>query len=306
VFEAFAYSCICTPSAHPITDSAMAAEARPAKRARPDDDTDEAQLFRSPRVGGKVFVVTGGTQGLGEAIALLLADEGAAGVVICGRSTENGARVSAELEKRGTTKALFVRADLGDEADCRAVMRAADETFGRVDGLVNCAASTQRGTWDDATVEHMDFLYRLNFRAPFILTQAAQKIMKREGKGGSIVNIGSVNGAGGISILPMYSSMKGAINTMTKNAAFAFRKDKVRVNCIAVGWMATPAEHDTMTGHHGKPEDWLDAADAAHPFGRILRPRDIAKMTVHLLSDDAEMQTGSIVDIHEQFFGCWD
>ena len=61
-----------------------------------------------------------------------------------------------------------------------------------------------------------------------------------------------------------------------------------------------------MTGYHGKPEGWLDDADAAHPFGRILRPRDIAKMAVHLLSDDAEMQTGSVIDIHEQFFGCWD
>ena len=93
---------------------------------------------------------------------------------------------------------------------------------------------------------------------------------------------------------------------MTKNAAFAFRHDRVRVNCIAVGWMATPAEHEVMTKYHAKPSTWLRDADAAHPMGRILRPRDIAKMAVHLLSDDAEMQTASVVDIHEQHMGCWD
>ena len=114
---------------------------------------------------------------------MLLAAEGAVGVTICGRNVENGLRVAAALERAGT-EALFVRADLSEESDCRAVMRAADEKFKRVDGLVNCAASTQRGSWDDASVEHMDFLYRLNFRAPFILTQAARTIMQREGKGG--------------------------------------------------------------------------------------------------------------------------
>ena len=126
---------------------------------------------------------------MGEAIALLLAAEGAEGVVICGRSAENGTRVAAALTRAGTA-ALFVRADLSEEADCRAVVRAADERFGRIDGLVNCAASTQRGSWEDADIEHMDFIYRLNFRAPFLLTQAARAIMKRQGKGGSIVNIG--------------------------------------------------------------------------------------------------------------------
>ena len=236
---------------------------------------------------------------------MLLAREGAHGVCICGRNMGNGERVVRALRAAGAA-ALYVQADLGSAADCARVVAAADAEWGRVDGLVNCAAATTRSTWEDATVEHMDALYALNFRAPFLLTQAAYKVMKRVGRGGSIVNIGSVNGYGGISILPVYSSLKGALHTMTKNAAYAFRNDRVRVNCIAVGWMATPAEHEVMTKHHGRPETWLRDADAAHPFGRILRPPDIAKMAVHLLSDDAELQTGSVVDIHEQHFGCWD
>ena len=235
----------------------------------------------------------------------MLAREGCSGICICGRNADNGKRVVAALEALGA-EALYVQADLSDAAACADVVQKADARFGRIDGLVNCAAATTRSTWEEATVEHMDFIYRLNFRAPFLLTQAVYKIMKREGRGGSIVNIGSVNGHGGISILPMYSSMKGAMNTMTKNAAFAFRHDRVRVNCIAVGWMATPAEHECMTQYHGKPSTWLRDADASHPMGRILRPRDIAKMAVHLLSDDAEMQTASVVDIHEQHMGCWD
>ena len=222
------------------------------------------------------------------------------------------------LEALGT-EALYVQADLSDASACADVVQQADARFGRIDGLVNCAAATTRSSWEEATVEHMDFIYRLNFRAPFLLTQAVYKIMKREGGGGSIVNIGSVNGHGGISILPMYSSKKGAelaseqqarghghlhalccirqcaltpaasgsllpLSTSEhhdENAAFAFRHDR-GVNCIAVGWMATPAEHEVMTKYHAKPSTWLRCR-RSHFMGRIL-PRDIAKMAVHLLS----------------------
>jgi NAD(P)-dependent dehydrogenase (short-subunit alcohol dehydrogenase family) len=267
-----------------------------AKKARTGD---------ASRAAGKVFVVTGSTQGLGEEIAMQLAQEGAAGLVILGRNKTNGDRVTEALQANGAAKVKYVQCDLSKSEDCKRVIEVADAEFGRIDGLVNSAASTARGAWDDASVEHLDFLYAVNLRAPFLMMQGAQRIMKREGKGGSIVNIGSVNGSGGMSKLPMYSATKGALETLTKNAAFSFRKDKIRVNNIAVGWMATPAEHATMLGE-GKGEDWLKDADATHPFGRILRPHDVAKLVTHLLSDDAEMQTASIIDFHEQFIGTWD
>jgi len=260
---------------------------------------------RARRLEGKFVVVAGGTQGLGEAIAYACAEEGAAGVAICGRSEVNGGAVAQNLEKIGT-KALYVKADLTSVADTENFIAMADQSFGRIDGLVNSAAVSTRGDWGQVTEAMIDRLYKLNFRAPFMLTQAASEIMKREGKGGSIVNIGSINGHGGQSNLPAYSCTKGALMTMTKHASWALRKDLIRANYVAVGWMYTPAE-DAMMKSEGMDEDWIEKADAAHPYGRLLRPADISKLVVHLLSDDACMQSGGIIDYHENYgICCWD
>lgn len=115
---------------------------------------------------GLVVVVTGGTQGLGEDIARRAAQHHAAGLVICGRSEKNGARVAGEISEMGCPT-VFVAADLASIDDCRAVIAAADQHFGRVDGLVNCAASTERGSVYDATPELWDRIMAINLRAPF-------------------------------------------------------------------------------------------------------------------------------------------
>lgn len=145
---------------------------------------------------GKVIIVTGGTQGLGEGIARHLADLGAAGLITCGRNRENGEAVAAALRERGC-EAAYVRADLALEADCRRVAAVCDERFGRVDGLVNAAGITTRGTLEDTSVELWDHHFAVNARAPFILTQEAVRIMKREEIPGSIVNIISLSSYGG-------------------------------------------------------------------------------------------------------------
>jgi len=250
-------------------------------------------------------VVSGGTQGLGETIALAAAEEGAAALIICGRSEENGRKVAAAIEAKGA-KALYVKADLTVVAEAENVIAQAEKTFGRIDGLVNCAAVATRGEWGEVTEAHIDRLYHLNFRAPFMLTQAATNVMKKTGTGGSVVNIGSINGHGGQSNLPVYSSTKGALVTMTKHAAWALRKWLIRANYIAVGWMYTPAE-DALMQSEGAGADWIDQADRNHPYGRLLRPVDIAKLVMHLLSDDAIMQSGGIIDYHENYgICCWD
>ena len=107
--------------------------------------------------------------------------------------------------------------------------------------------------------------------------------------------VGSINGHGGQSNLPVYSSTKGALMTMTKHAAWALRRDKIRANYLAVGWMYTPAE-DALMQSEGSGPEWIDEADKNHPYGRLLRPVDIAKMVVHLLSEDSVMQSGGIID----------
>ena len=246
------------------------------------------------RLVGKVIVITGSTQGLGEGIALACAHEGAEALVIIGRQEAKGAAVVEAIKAIGS-KAIYVKADLTEpesikkvcavavfvvcvcvhafcarllfallvalpvslakvsvnaHAHClsqqagstinnqshvaRQVFEAADDAFGRVDGLVNSAAVALRGDWYTEDIDLVDWVYKLNFRAPFLSIQNAARIMKRERRGGSIVNIGSINGHGGQSNLPAYACTKGALMTMTKHSAWALRREHIRVNYLAV------------------------------------------------------------------------
>jgi NAD(P)-dependent dehydrogenase (short-subunit alcohol dehydrogenase family) len=249
----------------------------------------------------KIFIVTGGTQGLGRGIALYLAGEGAAGLVICGRNRDNGEAVANEINTAGTS-CEFVQADLQFEKDCRKVVHVCDKRFGTVDGLVNAAGLTNRATLEDTTVESWDLLFNVNVRAPFILTQETVRIMKVNKIHGSIVNIISIAYHGGSSYLTAYSSSKGALATLTKNVAHTLRFDRIRVNGICMGWTYTPNEHEMMikTGH---PENWLELVEKEMPFGRIMRPQDVAYLVGHLLSDRSEMMTGSLIDLYQNVIG---
>ena len=253
------------------------------------------------RLEGKVILATGGTQGIGEAAALHAARNKAAGVVICGRQQDKGRAVAARLEALGC-EAEFVRADLSVVDDCRHVVRRCDERFGRVDGLVNAAADTNRATLEETTVEFWDSLFAVNVRAPMILTQECVRIMKREGIAGSIVNILSVAAYCGLENLVAYSSTKGALRTFTKNVANGLRKDRIRVNGINLGWTDTPAEH-VVQRKQGSPEDWLEIAEQKSPFGRLLKPDDVARLCLYLLSDESGILTGSTIDYSQRVMG---
>jgi NAD(P)-dependent dehydrogenase (short-subunit alcohol dehydrogenase family) len=253
---------------------------------------------------GKICIVTGGTQGLGKGIALHLAEKGVAGIIICGRNVQNGETSAREIRAIGCA-CEYVQADLTRETDCRNVVRTCDETFGRVHGLVNAAGTTKRGTLDDTTVELWDEIFAINVRAPFILIQETARIMKREQKGGSIVNIISDTSYGGKPYITPYSVSKGALATLTKNVAHSLRLDKIRVNGINMGWTYTPQEHQNQK-YMGQPDNWLEKADAEQPFGRLLRPIDIAYLVGYLLSDQSEMMTGSLIDFDQKVMGAWD
>ena len=152
---------------------------------------------------GQVAIVTGGTQGLGAAIAATLAERGAKGVVICGRNAAKGAAQVEKLSALGT-QAVYVQVDLGQVQDCRKVVQEADATFGRVDMLVNAAAITDRGTILDTDPELFDNMFAVNVRAPFFLMQEAIKVMRRESIHGSIVNIGSMSALAGQPFIAAY------------------------------------------------------------------------------------------------------
>lgn len=253
------------------------------------------------KLAGRVLIVTGSTQGVGEAIALEAAREGAEGVVICGRQEEQGTAVASALTGLGT-RALFVAANLSVVADCRRIVQCCDDTFGRVDGLVNAAADTHRGTLEETTPEFWDYQFAVNVRAPFLLTQACVNVMRREQIAGSIVNILSVAAYCGMENLVSYSSTKGALSTFTKNTANGLRRDRIRVNGINLGWTDTPAEH-VVQALQGSPTDWLEQAEQQSPFGRLLKPLDVARLCTYLLSDESGILTGSNIDFSQRVMG---
>ena len=256
------------------------------------------------KFAGKIYVVTGGTQGIGRAVAIALAEAGARGIVFCGRSRENGAAVAVEIEDAGA-EAHYVYADLAVPKDCRGVIAACDARFGRMDGLVNVAGDNQAGGIDDATLELWDNMFAVNVRAPFILMQDGIALMRREGIRGSIVNIISMVSHGGNRLFGIYSVTKGALATLTKNVAQAVREERIRVNGLNPGWADTPGEHAAQIAT-GQPEDWLEKAEAAQPFGQLIKPDEIARMCVFLLGPDSGIMTGSLIDYDQNIVGAYD
>lgn len=254
---------------------------------------------------GKVAVITGGTQGLGEGVARLFAARGATGLVICGRSRERGEAIAKELSNSGTAT-LFVQADLRNMDDGRNALDQAETTFGRLDCLVNCAAATDRGSIEKTTEEVWDKLFDLNVKSQFFMSQHAIEIMRRHKIEGAIVNIGTMVAHGGPPFLIPYSSSKGALMTMTRAIANAVRNDRIRVNTLNIGWTNTPREHVVQTEVHNRPENWLETASKAQPFGRLIEVDDVARAVAYLASGESGLLTGSIIDYDQTILGTMD
>jgi NAD(P)-dependent dehydrogenase (short-subunit alcohol dehydrogenase family) len=256
-------------------------------------------------LSNSIAVVTGGTQGLGEAIARLFAERGAAGLVICGRNADRGESVARDLTSQGC-RTEFVQADLASMDDTRRVVAKADAVFGRVDVLVNAAGMTDRGTIFDTSPELFDRMFAVNVRAPFFLMQDAAKIMRRERIEGAMVNILSMSAHGGQPFISAYCGSKGALATLTKNAAFSLMPWRIRVNCLNIGWMNTPGEDRIMKVYHDAQDGWLEKAAAGQPFGRLLDPAEVARAVAFLVSREAGLMTGSIIDFDQSVLGCYE
>ncbi len=254
---------------------------------------------------GKVAVVTGGTQGLGEGVARLFAARGADGLVICGRNTERGEAIAKELSDAGT-KAVFVAANLRNMAEGQNVVDQAEKTFGSVDCLVNCAASTLRGGIENTTEEVWDELFDLNVKSQFFMAQRAIDVMRRHGTEGTIVNIGTIVAYGGPPFLIPYSSSKGALMTMTRAVANAVKRDRIRINTLNIGWTNTPREHIVQTEVHSRPENWLEIASKAQPFGRLIEIDDVARAVAYMASAESGLLTGAVIDYDQTIIGTLD
>ena len=194
---------------------------------------------------GKVILISGGTQGLGAAVARAGVREGAA-VVISGRNDERGEKVVVRTRRPLGGTASFVHTDVSDVAQAQASVAATIARHGRIDGLVNAAGLTTRGSMLDTTPELFDQHIAVNLRAPFFLMQAAIADMKRRGAPGSIVNVISIDSHGGQSFLAPYVAAKAGLAGLTKNAAHAHRWDRIRINGLNMGWSATDGEDQTQ------------------------------------------------------------
>lgn len=255
------------------------------------------------RVDGKICIVTGGTQGLGAAIARRLAASGAGGIVTCGRSAAKGEAVAAEIAAETGVPVVFVAADLASVADCRAIVAAADRRFGRVDVLVNAAGLTDRGTILTTDEALFDAMFAVNVRAPFFLMQEAVARMIRDGTEGRIINIGSMSAESGQPFIAPYCASKGALATLTRNTGFALMRNHIHVNQLNIGWMASDGEDRIQRTFHGADPDWLKKAAAAQPFGRLIAPEEVAAMVAFLASDDAGIMTGSVINFDQTVWG---
>ena len=250
---------------------------------------------------GKVCVVTGAAQGIGEATARILAERGATGLVLTDRQADKLEAVADSL--RGATRVVTVVADLAFTEQLVRIVPAANEAFGRIDVLANVAGLTDRGSIFDTTLDLWDRMFAVNVRAPFVLMQGAIKLMEREKIEGAIVNIGSVNAYVGADFLTAYSASKGALVTLTKNVANSVVGLRIKVNAINPGWVDTPGEHATIRKFHGGGDDWLEKAEAGRPFGRLIKPAEIARAIAFLASEESGLMTGAVIDFDQNVVG---
>lgn len=250
----------------------------------------------------KVIVVTGAASGIGLAVARLAADEGVEGLVLTDRNSAGCEKLAASLQGCAV---FCVEADLADETAPTAIVAGAIARFGRVDGLVNAAGLTTRGSVVSGTQQVWDTLFAVNARAAFFLMQATIADMSARGAAGSIVNIGSMNAHCGVAELAIYAATKGALATLTRNAAHAHMASRIRVNAINLGWVATQGEHDMQAEVLGRGPGWEAEEAAKLPLGRLVTADEAARLAVFLLGDASVPMTGAVVDFDQKVAGAF-
>jgi NAD(P)-dependent dehydrogenase (short-subunit alcohol dehydrogenase family) len=256
------------------------------------------------RHAGTRALITGGAQGLGLAIARRLLAEGCTRMVLAGRDAEKGRAIARDLCATGA-EVCFCQVDLADLDDVRVLVEAADVDLDGANALVNAAATCDRGSLLDTTPEIWTSLMAVNARAPFFLMQGFARAAIARGEAASVVNILSMAIHCGQPYLAPYAASKAALAALTKNAAHAHRRDRIRFNAIAPGWMDTPGEDATQRRFHGAGDDWLASAEARQPFGKLAKPDEVAGLAAYLLAPEAGVMTGAIIDYDQSVAGAY-
>ena len=243
------------------------------------------------RLPDKVAVITGAANGIGRAMALRFAGEGAS-IVLADKDTTQGERTAEEIRRQGG-QALFHACDVGREEDIRATLSAAQERFGSVDILVNDAAWQLNKPLLETSAEEFSQVLNVNVTGSFIFMREAAKLMIARGRGGAILNFASSFAIVGSPGYFAYHASKGAIASMTRAAAIALLPYGIRVNSIAPGTVDTPGLHDGArdTGDEARG---LQSFMAPQPMKRFGRPEEIANVALLLVSDEASFVDGSM------------
>ena len=241
------------------------------------------------RMHDRTVIVTGAATGIGEAIALLMGEEG--GRVVVADVEEAGGEATAQAIREAGGDATFVRTDVSREEDVAAMVRAAAEVFGGVDVLVNNAAVfVLKGV--EATPEEWQRSLSVNVVGNALCTRYAAEEMKKRG-GGAIVNLSSISGFIAQPQFVAYSATKAAILQMTRNVALDLAPFNIRVNAVCPGTILTQASHKHMERVGQSFEEWNAEQSASQLLGRVGDPREVAYPVVFLASDEASFITGT-------------
>ena len=242
-------------------------------------------------LAGKVALVTGAASGFGRGIARVFAREGAR-VAVLDLHGEGAKAVAAELGPA----AIGVTCDVADGAAVRAAVEATLQAFGRLDVVVNNAGISHRNRpmLEIGEAEY-DRVFAVNVKSIYHMTQATLPVLRRQGPGGVILNVGSTAGIRPRPGLTWYNASKGAVNLLSKSMAVELAPEGIRVNCIAPV-IGETALLETFMGVPDTPENRARFI-ATIPLGRMSRPDDVAEAALYLVSDRASLVTGVVLEV---------
>lgn len=245
-------------------------------------------------VEGKVVIVTGAGRGLGAAASHLMASEG--GKIIVADINEEGGRGVVEKINSAGGEAVFSMTNVADEGQVEAMVELAVSTFGRLDGIVNNAATIVVIEIENLSVEDWDRVMAVNGRGVFLGCKHSIRQFRKQGGGGSIVNIGSISGILGLAQQPVYCASKGAVVQLTRQIAMEYASQNIRCNSVGPGSIDGEFFQIYLDGQ-GDADAALKEVLAAHPIGRVAQPKEIAEAIMFMISDKSSFVTGSNLQV---------